>query len=236
MNSEITLKDLFELFVRRIKWIAIITAVAVIMSIFITLVLITPKYTATTSLLVSSFVSKNNLDITYNELVASQNLVPTYIEVLKSNSVLSQVSKELDEKYSVNALSSMINAAGVGETQVIKVSVETTDPQVSMDIANAVATAAPAVIVEKAKVGAVEVIDYAVLPTSQSSPNLMVNIVIGFMLGLILSYLGFFIYETFDTIIREEEDITKAFDIPLLGTVPPLDDISSSSSLGGEAK
>ncbi len=236
MNTEITLKDLLDLFIRRLKWIAIITAFAVIVSVFVTLVLITPKYTASTSLLVTSFANRDNSTITYNEVVASQNLVPTYVEVFKSNSVLREVSAELDDKYTVSALASMITAEGVGETQVIKVSVEATDPQTAMDIANAVATAAPAVIVDKAKVGAVEVLDYAELPTTQSSPNLVINVIIGFLLGIVLSYAGFFIYETLDTIIRDEEILIKTFDIPLLGTVPPLDDISTTSSNGGAVK
>ncbi|MBR2473102.1 MAG: hypothetical protein IKB44_04050 [Clostridia bacterium] len=167
--------------------------------------------------------------------MASNYLVSTYIEVLKSDAVLGEVAEELGDEYSSSKIRSMIKAEGVGDTQVIKVSVEHTDPQVAMDIANAIAEVAPDVIVEKAKAGAVEVIDYALLPTSPSSPNLIVNVIIGFLLGIILSYAGFFIYEALDTIVRDEDMLVKAFDIPLLGTVPPLDEISNSS-YGGAAK
>ena len=235
LNTEITLKDLLDLFIRRLKWIAIITAFAVIVSVFVTLVLITPKYTTTTSLVATSFTDRNNTNVSYNDLMASNYLVSTYIEVLKSDAVLGEVAEELGDEYSSSKIRSMIKAEGVGDTQVIKVSVEHTDPQVAMDIANAIAEVAPDVIVEKAKAGAVEVIDYALLPTSPSSPNLIVNVIIGFLLGIILSYAGFFIYEALDTIVRDEDMLVKAFDIPLLGTVPPLDEISNSS-YGGAAK
>ncbi len=235
MNTEITLKDLLDLFIRRLKWIAIITAFAVIVSVFVTLVLITPKYTTTTSLVATSFTDRNNTNVSYNDLMASNYLVSTYIEVLKSDAVLEEVAEELGKEYSSSKIRSMIKAEGVGDTQVIKVSVEHTDPQAAMNIANAIAEVAPDVIVEKAKAGAVEVIDYAKLPTSPSSPNLILNIIIGFMLGIILSYAGFFIYEALDTVIRDEDSLIKAFDIPLLGTVPPLDEISNSS-YGGAAK
>jgi capsular polysaccharide biosynthesis protein len=59
-NVEITLKDLFALFMRRIKWIAIITALSVILAVFITLVFITPRFTATTSLFVSAYGENGN--------------------------------------------------------------------------------------------------------------------------------------------------------------------------------
>lgn len=236
MNNEITLKDLLDLFIRRLKWIAIITAFAVIASVFITLVLITPMYTATTSLVATSFTDRNSTNVSYNDLVASNYLVPTYIEVLKSNTVLNEVAEELDNEYTPRSLLSMITAEGVGDTQVIKISVQHSDPKVAMKIANAIADVAPDIIVEKAKAGSVEVIDYAELPTTQSSPNLVINVIIGFLLGIVLSYAGFFIYETLDTIIRDEEILIKTFDIPLLGTVPPLDDISTTSSNGGAVK
>ena len=121
MNTEITLKDLLDLFIRRLKWIAIITAFAVIVSVFVTLVLITPKYTTTTSLVATSFTDRNNTNVSYNDLMASNYLVSTYIEVLKSDAVLGEVAEELGDEYSSSKIRSMIKAEGVGDTQVIKV-------------------------------------------------------------------------------------------------------------------
>lgn len=237
-NVEITLKDLFGLFMRRLKWIVIITAASVVAAIFITLVLITPKYTATTSLFVSAYGENGGGDAfpTYAELTASKDLVPSYLEILKSNVVLNGVAAELDGDYTPAKISSMMKAEGVGETQVMKISITSTDPQEAMDVANAIANTAPDIIEDIAKGGSVSPIDFAELPQHQSSPNLVVNIIVAFLIGAILSFLGFFIYESLDTIVRTEEDLMKSFDIPLLGTIPPLDDMSNDSTKGGATR
>ena len=235
-NVEITLKDLFGLLMRRLKWIVIITALCVIATIFVTLLFVTPKYTATTSLFVSAYGENGEAFPTYAELTASKDLVPSYLEILKSNVVLNGVAAELEGEYTPAKISSMMKAEGVGETQVMKISITSTDPKEAMDVANAIANAAPAIIESIAKGGSVSPIDFAELPKTQSSPNLVVNVIVAFLIGAILSFLGFFIYETLDTVIRSEDDLAKTFDIPLLGTIPPLDDISNDSSKGGAVK
>lgn len=235
-NNEITIKDLFDLFIRRLKWIAIITALVMIIIAFITLVFITPKYTATTSLFVSAYGENGDDFPTYAQLTASQTLVPSYLEILRSNIVLDGVAESLGGEYTPAMISSMMKAEGVGETQVIKISITSPDPQAAMDVANAIANTAPDIIEEIAKGGSVSPIDLAKLPKTQSSPNLIINIMVAFLVGAVLSYLGFFIYESLDTIIRQEDDLTKEFDIPLLGSIPLLDEALDNSSKGGSAK
>ena len=233
-NTEITLKDLFALFMRRIKWIAVITALCVIITAFVTVTLITPMYTATTSLFVSAYGENGNAFPTYAELTASKDLVPSYLEILKSNVVLNGVAKELSGEYTPAKISSMMKAEGVGETQVMKVSITSADPQEAMDVANAIANAAPSIIESIAKGGSVSPIDFAELPKTQSSPNLIVNMIVAFLIGVILSYFGFFIYESLDTLVRSEEDLTRNFNIPVFGSVPSLEE--NTDAKGGTAK
>ena len=61
------------------------------------------------------------------------------------------------------------------------------------------------------------------MPLTQSSPNLILNIIIAVFVGAVGSYICFFVAERLDTVVREEEDLSENFgDIPILGTVPPL--------------
>lgn len=53
-------------------------------------------------------------------------------------------------------------------------------------------------------------------------PNLAKNILIGFAVAFALAFIIFFTKELFDTRITRETDLTKDFDIPVLGTVPRL--------------
>jgi capsular polysaccharide biosynthesis protein len=57
---------------------------------------------------------------------------------------------------------------------------------------------------------------------------------VAFLIGLIISYLGFFIYESLDTLVRSEEDLTRNFNIPVFGSVPSLEE--NTDAKGGTAK
>ena len=65
-------------------------------------------------------------------------------------------------------------------------------------------------------------LDYAKVPSSPSSPNLKKNILIGAIAGFAVSFIGFFIYELFDTTITSERDLEREFEIPVIGGVPRL--------------
>jgi capsular polysaccharide biosynthesis protein len=116
----------------------------------------------------------------------------------------------------------------------MKISITSADPQEAMDVANAIANVAPPIIESIAKGGSVSPIDFAELPKTQSSPNLIVNVIVAFLIGLIISYLGFFIYESLDTLVRSEEDLTRNFNIPVFGSVPSLEE--NTDAKGGTAK
>lgn len=187
--------------------------------------LMKPKYTTSCTMYVYSNTDRVSTDsnISGGELDASQRLVNTYIEVLKSNTVLEKVASELGIDAKPSQLKGLINCSQVEETEIFRVSVTTGDAQMSANIANAIAQVAPEEIVRVVKAGGVEVIDYAKVPDKPSSSSLQKNIVIGGGLGFILAFALFFVFAMFDTTITSEKDIERDFaDIPILGTVPRL--------------
>ena len=123
---------------------------------------------------------------------------------------------------SAKEIRSYVSVSTIEDSIAFEVSVKTTDPKLSMDIANTIAEVAPEKIVQIVKVGGVEIIDKAKLPTAPSSPNLKLNILIGFVIGFALAFAGFLLKEMFDTTIRNENDIEKEFDFPVLGSIPNL--------------
>lgn len=73
----------------------------------------------------------------------------------------------------------------------------------------------------------VQVIDYAFPPLIPYKPNILFNIVIAAIMGLMTGILLAFGFEHFDRTIRDEEDIRKRFPVPFMGKIP----IASSSEL-----
>ncbi|MEG0579278.1 MAG: capsular biosynthesis protein, partial [Niameybacter sp.] len=56
-----------------------------------------------------------------------------------------------------------------------------------------------------------------------SSPNVLLNTLIGFMLGGVLSVLGVLVAAMLDNRVKDEEDLKKYYDMPILGAIPDLE-------------
>lgn len=233
-NKEIyiDLSKIFSTLKKRIVYILLIALVGTTISGCITNFFITPKYTASVQLHVYSN-SNNRIgsssSISSGDYDASQKLVNTYLVVVKSNTFREKVADKLGGNITANQIKRMVTCAQIEDTLAFQVNVTSTSPQQAMDIANAIAEACPEEIVRILKVGGVEVIDYATLPTSPSSPDLNRNLLIGFVVAFFAAFIFFYIKELFDTSIHDQRDLESEFDIPILGTVPKLIPVTSKT-------
>lgn len=191
-----------------------------------------PKYTATITLCAYNDNNRISTDgsITTSEIDASQSLVNTYIEILKSNTFLEKVADDIDYDLTASALKGMISCGQVEDTFIFKVQVTSTDAKEATDIANALAEICPDEIIRIINAGSIQIVDFAKQPTSASSPNLKKIVAIALLAGFALSFAFFFIKEIFNTTINDEKDLEKEFDIPVLGTIPRLLPVDSSAT------
>lgn len=221
---EIDLGKIFHMMKKRVIYIILATLITAVLSGCITEFLIQPKYSASCTMYVYSNTDRvsSSSSIGQSELTASQQLVNTYIEVLKSDYVLEDVISNLNLNMTSKQLKSLLSFSQINETEIFRVTVTSTNAAQSADIANAIAQTAPDAIVKKIKAGGVSVLDYAKVPSSPYSPNLKKNILIGAIAGFAVSFIGFFIYELFDTTITSERDLEREFEIPVIGSVPRL--------------
>ncbi len=233
-NREINidLRKIFSMFRKKIIFIVIISLIGAVLAGCITNFFITPKYTANIKMHVYSSSDNRvgaNSTITSSELEASQRLVNTYLVVVESRTFREKVADKLGNNIDPDEIGAMMSCSQIEETLAFQVNVTSTNKQQATDIANAIADTCPDEIVRILKVGGVEVIDYATLPQSPSSPNLQRNILIGFLLGFAVSFIFFFVKELFDTSITDEKDLQREFDIPILGTIPRLVPVTSTT-------
>lgn len=66
----------------------------------------------------------------------------------------------------------------------------------------------------------VQVIDYASPPLKPYKPNILFNVLIAGIMGLMTGVMLAFGFEHFDRTIRDEEDIRRRFPIPFMGKIP----------------
>jgi non-specific protein-tyrosine kinase len=94
----------------------------------------TPYYQANTTVLVNEARGTQSMDI--SSVALSERLTSTYSEMIIKEPVLAAVIDRLGLSLSSSALRGMITVKPVSDTQLIKVSVESTDPAAAAAIAN----------------------------------------------------------------------------------------------------
>lgn len=231
MSQELDLMKVLHILKRKCWFLIIVTVLMGCAAYCISAYVITKQYSATASLYVYNEASQAN-GVTYSDLTTSQELVQTYIVVLKSNSVLDKVSKEIGGAYTAAQIRGMLSASAINSTEAFNVTITCANPEDAKNIANAIADVAPAEIIRVVKAGSVEVIDYATTPTSPSSPNVLRNTAIGALIGLVLTVIAAVLEAMFDTVIHSEEDLTALFALPIIGIIPTIDISESREGYG----
>ncbi len=223
---EIDLTKIITMLKKKAVFIVIFSIIGAALAGCYTNFFIEPQYTATVKLHAYSDSDSRittSGSFTSSQYDATEKLINTYLVVVKSNTLTEKVADSIgNDMVTANQIRSMMSCSQIEDTLAFSISVTNTDPKLATDIANAVANICPDEIVRILKVGGVEVIDYANEPTSPSSPNLEKNIFVGFIIGLIISFLYFFIRILFDTKIHGNSDLAKEFDLPIIGSIPRI--------------
>ena len=101
-NEQLDIKRMVEVVLDRIVTIAVITLVFGLVFFAVSKYFVTPKYESSITMYVNNKSdSINDVGATKtlaSDITASKQLVPTYIEMIKSNSVLEEVSNLVEEK------------------------------------------------------------------------------------------------------------------------------------------
>ena len=216
---EVTLQDIFWALKKYIVWIVLACVVGAVGTYAYTELFVTPIYSAKVSMVVKA-AQRETEDVTSYDQSADISLSNTYTALMSSQPVCEAVSKFLGGKLSASAISSMISATRVPSTQVINVELRSTDPQLAVEVGNAILEVAPSVLTEKAGGEMVRVDDAQ--SAALVSPNVQSNVAYGFIVALVLACAVVILIAVLDTTIWREEDLERAYKIPVLGSVPSM--------------
>ena len=156
--------------------------------------------------------------------------------ILKSHTVLEQVIDTLDLDYSYNDLAKMVSVTTVDNTQVMRVTVRNSDPQVAMDIVTQIISIAPSVIVDKAEVGSVKTVDQPWSSGRPVSPDKRKYILLFAVLGFLGTSLFFVLRELLNNTFKTEQDVTRELGLPILGVIPLEEGGLATSSTSSKSK
>lgn len=182
--------------------------------------LVTPVYDSVGTLIVNNSQTNTSGTMDQSDIFTSQQLVETYAVVLGSDRYLNIVADEVNLGYTAQQIKGMLSISGVNNTEVMRVIVRNTNPEHAALIAQAVLDNAKEEIIRVVEVGSVKVIDNASIPQFPSSPNVPRSVLLGILLGIIVAAVIVFVGEMLDNTVKDEQDLTKRFDLPILGSIP----------------
>lgn len=225
MEETISLRELFQTLRKRMWLIIAMTVVATMTSGIVSYFVLTPIYQASTQLLVNQ--AKNDQPI-YNisEIQTNLQLINTYNVIMKSPAILDIVKDELDLDMPIEQLNEKINVTSEKDSQVVNVTVEDPDPYMAADIANTVASVFQREIVKIMNVDNVNILAKAEVKEQPVpvKPKPLLNMAIAFVVGMMTGVGLAFLLEYLDNTIKNEQDVEKLLELPVLGAVTVIED------------
>lgn len=218
---EIDLLEIFYFLRAKIVWLIGAFVIGAIVAGVFTRFCITPKYQATSKLYMVSASSDSIVDLT--DLNIGTSLSQDYIELLKVRSIFEDVIKELELEYTVDELREMTSIAAIGDTRLIGVTVTSTDPEESKEIANEIANLAVNYIPKVMATATPNIAETAITPEKKSSPSLAKNTIIGALLLMIVVAGIFVVQFLMDDTFKSAEDVEKVFGVMPLTVIPEGD-------------
>lgn len=182
---------------------------------------ITPQYKASVTIYVNNTSSTQGIEsITGTNLTAAQQLVNTYVNIIKSDTVLDEVIQNGNLSGTAENIRQIMTASQVDDTEMFTVTISHPDPETAAHIANTIAAVAPNRISGFVKGSSTEIIDYAKVSAAPYTPSYSKNVVLGALLGCVLMGTYLTIRFLFDMRIKDEEDVVEYLKIPVLGVIP----------------
>ena len=228
-KSQLTIMDIVHTLLSHIVVILLAGAIVGAAAWAYTTYKIPKMYKVTVTFYALSKITENNEAAGTTDIAKSRQLASTYSYVLRSNLVMKEAADRLAElgvtspsgaPYSYGALKGM-TAVSTTNTEIFTATFSSSDKANLQIIANTIAEAGAAKIQEIVG-GEARILDAAEPPGGPYSPDVKGKTITGVGVGLLVAAAIFVIRALTDTTIWSEEDLSKQYNIPVLGSVPQL--------------
>jgi capsular polysaccharide biosynthesis protein len=226
VEEGITLSQLIKIVWNNITLVFLVTFWVTVFGIVLTFFIIKPEYTAETSIMVQ--VDSEDAGVNEQSAISiAQGLMATYKDFVVSNTVLNSVIADVDglEPSDLVALKNSITVSSTTSVLIIYIKVVNGSNEMAAEIANQ--------LVENSILLAndpesnflflqnkLRLLDPATIPGAPSAPNKVLNVVISFLIGVILSLGIVFVKELFNNKFQSASEMEKYLNINVIASVP----------------
>ncbi len=215
----IDLLEVLEVVRQHVLIIVLVTVLAAAAGFGVSRFLLVPQYEASALMIVNTRQDAT-ANVTSDQITSATKLVSTYSIIIKSDTVLQQVINNLGLTLTYEQLHERVSVSAVDDTQVMKITVQSDNPEWARQVCEQITAISPDVILESVEAGSVKLISQASVDPDPVSPNVMRNTAVAALLGLVVSVGIVILREMLDNRIKTEDDVRKYLDLPVVGVIP----------------
>ena len=223
-ENGMTLVEFFNLMIRNILLIVTITVATTVISVVYTFNIAKPTYTAQTDIMVQVMKGLDNESTNDFDVNTTLNLMQPVSEFIQQDMIMEAVIDDLNLDISASTLRSNLTISYSSRSFFITIKYESLDPENAADVVNSVVK------------NAIEIAndDYPILNNTMesmgiaktgtySSPNKVLNIAIGVILGGIIGVVMVLLIEVFHTTVRNKKELEALLpNYQVIGLIPDI--------------
>jgi capsular polysaccharide biosynthesis protein len=217
----VELLNLLKLIKKYIIFIICACVVTTLLSGWISINFIKNVYQTSCMMIIGNDISSSSSGtLNYDDYNLNVDLVNSYRVLCKTNSILQKVLDKTKLQLTVSELASEITVNSENNTELISITVENSNALTAEIIANSVAEVFESEIPIIMKVNNVQIVDYARIPTSPTSPNRKFIVLLSLFGCILFCSLVIAAREYLDFTVKSEDQLESIAECPVLASVP----------------
>ena len=223
MEEEISLMELFDI-VRDHLWSFVLsTVIGALVAFLAVQFLVTPLYSSSTQLLVNQGTTDEQ-PIQYNQIQSNVQLINTYRDIVLADSTLTEVNSQLGNSYTISELRDAISVDQQPNSQAFTISAKMPSPEAAQVVTSTVEQVFESQVKEAYRTNDPDifVLTPATFNPNPVSPNKKLYLLVGGLLGLMLSAGYHLVRELLDTTVNKTTDVDQ-LGLICLGEISRID-------------
>lgn len=216
-GKTITIRDLWSIFVKRAWIIFLVAALSAVIAFGFVKLTVTPQYSSTATLYI---LRQEDEVASSSDFSLALNVVNDCDYLLKSNSVLDEVIRELKLDTPYEVLYNNISTSNPEDTRILEVTAVADSPELAKKIVDKLCQIGSEKITEAMGFQQVNLYEYGILNNKVSNGFGLSGYVLVAMIAAVLTYTVFLFIFLLDDRIQSPEDIERHLGLSILGEIP----------------
>lgn len=216
-EMELDLVELLYEIRKKIWYVILVALIGASIAAGITKFVMTPMYTSSSMMIV---LTKETTIASIADLQMGSQLTNDYKVLILSRPVLEKTIKKTGLDMDYKELKKYLTITNENDTRILQLSVEQPNPKLAKKVVDTLADVSSAYIADKMEVQAPKIVEVGEVPIRPTSPSLMKNVVIGFLLGALLMIAFITVQVMMNDSVVTDEDVEKYLQLTTLASIP----------------